>query len=100
MYSVKGFHLFYSVLLNSVFTLLFLYKETNTINECFDRKVQQMTDIRSDVGYTRAWVRLSLERKMLSTHLKELLSDSNLLRLIKFLSFISKLSSVGDCCMK
>ncbi|KAK7476297.1 hypothetical protein BaRGS_00032490, partial [Batillaria attramentaria] len=44
------------------------------------KKVQQMTDIRSDVGYTRAWVRLALERKMLSAHLKELLSDANLLR--------------------
>ncbi|XP_076445285.1 DENN domain-containing protein 5B-like isoform X3 [Babylonia areolata] len=44
------------------------------------KKVQQMTDIRSDVGYTRAWVRLALERKMLSTHLKELLSDATLLR--------------------
>ncbi|KAK3603529.1 hypothetical protein CHS0354_027948 [Potamilus streckersoni] len=44
------------------------------------RKVQEMTDIRTDVGYARAWVRLALEKKMLSTHLKELLSDSYLLR--------------------
>ncbi|XP_070189297.1 DENN domain-containing protein 5B-like isoform X2 [Littorina saxatilis] len=44
------------------------------------KKVQQMTDIHSGVGYTRAWVRLALERKMLSTHLKELLSDASLLR--------------------
>ena len=45
-----------------------------------------MTDIRSDVGYTRAWVRLALERKMLSTHLKELLSDASLLRSVCQLS--------------
>lgn len=44
------------------------------------KKVQEMTDIRSDVGCTRAWVRLALERKMLSSHLKELLSDTSLLR--------------------
>ena len=39
-----------------------------------------MNAIKTDVGYARAWVRLSLEKKMLSTHLKELLSDSYLLR--------------------
>lgn len=44
------------------------------------RKVQEMNEIKTDVGYARAWVRLSLEKKMLSTHLKELLSDSYLLR--------------------
>ncbi|XP_060588449.1 DENN domain-containing protein 5B-like isoform X3 [Ruditapes philippinarum] len=47
---------------------------------CDMRKVQEMTDIKTDVGCARAWVRLSLEKKMLSTHLKELLSDSYLLR--------------------
>ena len=46
----------------------------------FCRKVQEMNAIKTDVGYARAWVRLSLEKKMLSTHLKELLSDSYLLR--------------------
>jgi len=39
-----------------------------------------MSDIKTDVGYARAWVRLALEKKMLSTHLKKLLSDSYLLR--------------------
>ncbi|KAK3098446.1 hypothetical protein FSP39_019539 [Pinctada imbricata] len=44
------------------------------------RKVQQMTEIRTDYGHARAWVRLALEKKMLSSHLKELLSDTDLLR--------------------
>ncbi|XP_064612538.1 DENN domain-containing protein 5B-like isoform X2 [Liolophura sinensis] len=47
----------------------------------FDMKnVQQMSDIKTDVGYARAFVRLALEKKMLSAHLKELLSDTELLR--------------------
>ncbi|XP_060079678.1 DENN domain-containing protein 5B-like [Ylistrum balloti] len=44
------------------------------------RKVQQMTEIRTDVGYARAWVRLALEKKVLSAHLKILLSNAELLR--------------------
>jgi hypothetical protein len=44
------------------------------------RKVQQMMDMRTDVGHARAWVRLALEKKMLASHLKELLSDAELLR--------------------
>lgn len=43
------------------------------------RSVQQMTDIKTDVGYARAWVRLSLERKLLSDHVKELLANSAVL---------------------
>jgi hypothetical protein len=39
-----------------------------------------MSEIKTDVGYARAWVRLSLEKKILSTHLKELLSDCDLLK--------------------
>ncbi|OWF41370.1 DENN domain-containing protein 5B [Mizuhopecten yessoensis] len=44
------------------------------------RKVQQMTEIRTDVGYARAWIRLALEKKVLSAHLKILLSNIELLR--------------------
>ncbi|XP_033729428.1 DENN domain-containing protein 5B-like [Pecten maximus] len=44
------------------------------------RKVQQMTEIRTDVGYARAWVRLALEKKVLSAHLKILLGNAELLR--------------------
>ena len=39
-----------------------------------------MTDLRSDMGFTRAWVRLALECKTLSSDLKELLADTGLLR--------------------
>ena len=56
-----------------------------------DRKVQQMVDIRTDVGHARAWVRLALEKKMLESHLKELLSDADLLR-YRLLDIVHKLS--------
>ncbi|XP_018361054.1 PREDICTED: DENN domain-containing protein 5A-like isoform X2 [Trachymyrmex cornetzi] len=44
------------------------------------RNVQAMTDIKTHIGYARAWVRLALEKKLLSRHLKTLLSDNALLR--------------------
>lgn len=46
------------------------------------RNVQAMTDIKTHIGYARAWVRLALEKKLLSRHLKTLLSDSALLRYV------------------
>ncbi|ELU14295.1 hypothetical protein CAPTEDRAFT_228570 [Capitella teleta] len=47
----------------------------------FDLKnVQQMSEIKTEVGYTRAFVRLALEKKLLSKHLKQLLSNPDLLR--------------------
>lgn len=39
-----------------------------------------MSDIKTHIGYARAWVRLALEKKLLSRHLRTLLSDSALLR--------------------
>ena len=39
-----------------------------------------MTEIKTDVGYARAFVRLALEKKVLSKHLKELMSNADLLR--------------------
>lgn len=33
-----------------------------------------MSEIKTDVGRARAWIRLSLEKKVLSQHLKQLLS--------------------------
>lgn len=39
-----------------------------------------MSDIKTHIGYARAWVRLALEKKLLSRHLRTLLSDSNILR--------------------
>ncbi|XP_076249872.1 DENN domain containing pinstripe isoform X2 [Calliopsis andreniformis] len=44
------------------------------------RNVQAMTDIKTHIGYARAWVRLALEKKLLSRHLKTLLSHTALLR--------------------
>ncbi|KAH8232731.1 hypothetical protein KR038_002052 [Drosophila bunnanda] len=47
----------------------------------FDVKnVLAMADIKTHIGYTRAWVRLSLEKKLLSRHFRTLLSDEGLLR--------------------
>ncbi|XP_055385586.1 DENN domain-containing protein 5B isoform X2 [Condylostylus longicornis] len=46
------------------------------------RNVLAMTDIRTPIGYTRAWIRLSLEKKLLSRHFRTLLSDQGLLRLL------------------
>ena len=45
-----------------------------------DRNVLAMSEIKTEVGYARAWVRLSLEKKLLSKHLRTLLSDNELLR--------------------
>uniref|UniRef100_A0A8C6X018 DENN/MADD domain containing 5B n=1 Tax=Neogobius melanostomus TaxID=47308 RepID=A0A8C6X018_9GOBI len=42
------------------------------------RHVQLMSEIRTDVGRARAWIRLSLEKKTLSQHLKQLLSRHGL----------------------
>ena len=57
----------------------------------FFRIVQQMTNIKTEVGCARAWVRLALEKKMLSAHLKELLQDSVLLRSVPGQTFHSAL---------
>lgn len=39
-----------------------------------------MTDVKTHIGYARAWVRLALEKKLLSKHFRTLLSDTALLR--------------------
>lgn len=39
-----------------------------------------MTDIKTHLGYARAWVRLCLEKKLLFQHLTTLLSEESLLR--------------------
>ncbi|XP_058055954.1 DENN domain-containing protein 5A [Anopheles bellator] len=44
------------------------------------RNILTMTDIKTHIGYARAWVRLALEKKVLSRHLRTLLSDAALLR--------------------
>uniref|UniRef100_A0AAZ3RF90 DENN/MADD domain containing 5A n=1 Tax=Oncorhynchus tshawytscha TaxID=74940 RepID=A0AAZ3RF90_ONCTS len=42
------------------------------------RHIQNIGEIKTDVGKARAWVRLSMEKKLLSRHLKKLLSDHEL----------------------
>ncbi|CAN9508055.1 unnamed protein product [Ophioblennius macclurei] len=44
------------------------------------RHIQNMSVIKTDVGRARAWIRLSLEKKLLSQHLKQLLTKQGLTR--------------------
>ncbi|XP_059833788.1 DENN domain-containing protein 5B-like isoform X3 [Hypanus sabinus] len=44
------------------------------------RHVQQMSEIKTDVGRARAWIRLSLEKKVLSQQLKQLLFNQSLIK--------------------
>ncbi|VDO85632.1 unnamed protein product [Heligmosomoides polygyrus] len=44
------------------------------------KNVLRMTEIKTDIGYARAFVRLALERKLLHRHLATLLGNSRLLR--------------------
>ncbi|XP_028967875.1 DENN domain-containing protein 5B [Galendromus occidentalis] len=44
------------------------------------RFIQAMEEVKTDIGFARAWVRLSLEKKCLSRHLKTLLANQELLR--------------------
>ncbi|XP_075870924.1 DENN domain-containing protein 5B-like isoform X2 [Nelusetta ayraudi] len=46
------------------------------------RFIQTMSEGLSEVGQARAWIHLALEKKMLSQHLKELLTNQQLLRLL------------------
>nr|CAD7462416.1 unnamed protein product [Timema tahoe] len=65
------------------------------------RNVQAMSDIKTHIGYARAWVRLSLEKKLLSRHLRTLLADSALLRYITwlFLDSLNLKDSFLYCCV-
>uniref|UniRef100_A0A8C2JLI9 DENN/MADD domain containing 5B n=1 Tax=Cyprinus carpio TaxID=7962 RepID=A0A8C2JLI9_CYPCA len=46
------------------------------------RHIQSMGEIKTDVGRARAWIRLSLEKKLLSQHLKQLLSNHALTKYV------------------
>lgn len=50
------------------------------IVERYFRNVLRMTDIKTDIGYARAFVRLALERKLLHKHLKTILGNTHLLQ--------------------
>lgn len=43
------------------------------------KNIQAMTEMKTDIGYARAWVRLALEKKLLSKHLKKLLNNQQVL---------------------
>lgn len=58
---------------------LFLPKLPETL-EYDIRNILSMVEIKTDIGYARAFVRLTLEKKLLSRHLKTLLADVTLLR--------------------
>uniref|UniRef100_A0A8C6C2M1 DENN domain containing 5A n=1 Tax=Monodon monoceros TaxID=40151 RepID=A0A8C6C2M1_MONMO len=51
------------------------------------RHIQNIGEIKTDVGKARAWVRLSMEKKLLSRHLKQLLSDHELTKFCSISSF-------------
>lgn len=54
------------------------------------RNVLSMHEIKTDIGYARAFVRLTLEKKLLSRHLKTLLADVSILRsMYKRTSFLT-----------
>lgn len=59
----------------------------NTSGEGFDpnimaviHNVSTITDIKTEIGYSRAWIRLALEQKVLADHLSVMLKDVPLLR--------------------
>uniref|UniRef100_A0A8R1TK21 DENN domain-containing protein 5A n=1 Tax=Onchocerca volvulus TaxID=6282 RepID=A0A8R1TK21_ONCVO len=52
-----------------------------SVHIAYDLKnVLRMTDIKTDIGYARAFVRLALERKLLHKHLKTILGNTHLLQ--------------------
>ncbi|VDO28728.1 unnamed protein product, partial [Onchocerca flexuosa] len=52
-----------------------------SVHIAYDLKnVLRMTDIKTDIGYARAFVRLALERKLLHKHLKTILGNTQLLQ--------------------
>ena len=42
--------------------------------------VATMHEIKTEIGYARAWIRLALERKKLSSYLHVLVNDANMLK--------------------
>jgi DENN domain-containing protein 5 len=48
--------------------------------------IDKLTEVKTEIGLARAFVRLSLEKKMLGEHLRQLLNKGDLLRYMKFLN--------------
>lgn len=42
--------------------------------------IDKLTEVKTEIGLARAFVRLSIEKKVLGEHLKSLISDSGLLK--------------------
>jgi hypothetical protein len=61
--------------------ILYMYVSSDVLSCC--RTVHNMHELKTDVGRSRAWVRLALEKKALSRHLSKLLSHNELLRYTK-----------------
>jgi len=57
------------------------------------RSVWKMSEIKTAFGYTRAFVRLALEKKLLSRHLKELLSNHELLRQVLMCKHVNNVNT-------
>lgn len=60
----------------------------------FNRNIMRMTEIKTDIGFARAFVRLALERKLLHKHLKAVLSDTHLLQLILLFCLLISLNYI------
>ena len=71
---ISAFPLVLIIMLVLISTLHYLW----LIPLCICRHIQNISEIKTDVGKARAWVRLSMEKKLLSRHLKQLLSDHEL----------------------
>ena len=61
--------------------------DPKTRNNSFDSEIMAvmhnvatMHEIKTEIGYARAWIRLALERKKLSSFLHVLVNDNNLLK--------------------
>lgn len=76
-----------------------IVKHQRLFSTCSFRFIQTMSEGLSEVGQARAWIHLALEKKMLSQHLKELLTNQELLRSMFTQRFTSsKLCTSQDLC--
>uniref|UniRef100_A0A8B9KUP8 DENN/MADD domain containing 5B n=1 Tax=Astyanax mexicanus TaxID=7994 RepID=A0A8B9KUP8_ASTMX len=63
---------------SALWSHLMHYQAREELTEQQAEHIQNMGEIKTDVGRARAWIRLSLEKKVLSQHLKQLLSNQAL----------------------
>lgn len=53
--------------------------------------IDKLTEVRTEIGLARAFVRLSLEKKLLGDHLRQLLNEVDLLKLVCFFDVYKKI---------